>query len=378
MTQTLRIPLYSIRHGQIGGTEFAIYNLVKGLVLAGAPIELSFGRDADLSPDFLRWAGRQHAVTLRRKSGLPGPKGVRFAEELLFQNSRRDTGWALFPNYFCPPGLPRRTGRSAVILHDIQYKRYPHYHSAKRRAWLDFYLPRMFARADAVILISQSERALVREYFGEDAAARCDVVYNAIDFERLEGGQEHADAALRQLVDKPYILSVCHQFPHKNVVALLNAFAQVARHDPSIRLYLVGASSDANQAFVRSGLPDSLRDRVHLTGFVSDTELGILYANARLFVLPSLYEGFGMPAIEALGLGVPTIVSNAYALPEVTLGHAGLIDDPLDAAAWAAAIVDALASGIRPDAGQIAHIRRTYDPAAIADTLLAVLQAREG
>lgn len=378
MKQTLRIPLYGIRHGQIGGTEFAIYNLIKGLVAAGAQIEMSLGRDADLSPDFMQWARQQSTATLRRKGGLPGPKGVRFAEELLFQNSRRDSGWALFPNYFCPPNVTNRTAKSAVILHDIQYKRYPHYHSAKRRAWLDFYLPGMFARADSVILISQSEHALVREYFGEAAAARCDVVYNAIDFERLEGGHETPDAALLELVDHPYILSVCHQFPHKNVVTLLNAFKQVAQHDSSIRLYLVGSASDANKAFVRSALPDSLCDRVHLTGFVNDTELGILYANARLFVLPSLYEGFGMPAIEALGLGVPTIVSNTYALPEVTLGYAGLIDDPLDAAAWAAAIKAAIASGIRPNSQQIAHVRRTYDPAAIAGSLLAVLQAREG
>lgn len=377
MEQILRVPLYAIRHGQIGGTEFAIYNLLKGLVAAGVQVDMHYGRPEDLSADFLGWARGQRGATLYPGGGLPSPKAVRFAEEFLFQNRRKDSGWALFPNYFNPPALLKGKRKSAVILHDIQYKRYPEYHSSKRRAWLDFYLPMMFARSDAVILISQSELGFVREHFGDAAADRCDVVYNAIDFARLESERVATGTALRALMRHPYILSVCHQFPHKNISTLLKAFARVARQDQTIRLYLVGSTSDANRAFIQSILPEALRARVHLTGFVSDAELGLLYANARLFVLPSLYEGFGMPAVEALGMGVPTIVSNVCALPEVTLGHAGLIDDPRDEGAWATAIEAALASGARPGADQIAHIRDTYDPAAIARSLLSVLHARD-
>lgn len=374
MTQTVHVPLYTIRHGQIGGTEFAIYNMLRGLAAAGPRIVIPYGRDTDLSEDFLRWAQGHDRVSLERKGGLPGPKAVRFAEEALYQQHRRGSDWAIFPNYFCPPALSRHNGKSCVILHDIQYKRYPQYHSSKRRAWLDFYLPRMFAAADAIILISQSELALVREYFGDEAASRCDVVYNAIDFDRLEEGTP--SDAMYERVRHRYILSVCHQFPHKNVTTLLNAFAQVAQRDPALNLYLVGSASDANRAFVQAALPEAIRNRVHLTGFVSDADLGLLYAKAEIFVLPSLYEGFGMPAIEALGLGVPTLVSNAYALPEVTFGHAGLIDDPLNAEAWAMAIEATIASGIRPSAEQTAHIRATYHPAAIAQTLLSALRSR--
>jgi glycosyltransferase involved in cell wall biosynthesis len=117
-----------------------------------------------------------------------------------------------------------------------------------------------------------------------------------------------------------------------------------------------------------------VRDRVHITGFVSDAELGQFYANARLFVLPSLYEGFGMPAVEALGLGVPTLVSNAFALPEVTLGYAGLIDKPRDVGAWAASIEALLAADTRPTAEQVSHIRSTYSPTTTGKELLAILR----
>jgi len=376
MKQIVRVPLYAIRHGQIGGTEFAIYNLLKGLIGADAQVDMHYGREGDLSPDFLEWVRGQGGAVPHPGGGIPGPKSVRFAEEFLFQNRRRDSGWALFPNYFCPPALFNSKAKSAVILHDIQYKRYPEYHSAKRRAWLDFYLPRMIARADSIILISQSELDLIREYFGEAAAERCDVVHNAIDFERLEHGRDGIDAEKRALVEHPYILSVCHQFPHKNVSTLLKAFERIAQRDSSIRLYLVGSASEANLAFVHSALPEPLRERVHLTGFVSDAELGLFYANARLFALPSLYEGFGMPAVEALGMGIPTIVSNVYALPEVTMGYAHLVDEPRNEVGWAAAIEAVLAAETRPDAKAIRHIRETYAPTTIARSLLKVLHAR--
>ncbi|KQN24416.1 hypothetical protein ASF00_16405 [Sphingomonas sp. Leaf34] len=376
MTLPIEIPLYAIRHGQIGGTEFAIYNLIRGLAATDVPLVLNYGRDADLSPDFLDWTRGVPGISMRRGGGLPGPKSTRFIEEALFQNRRRGDKWAIFPNYFCPPALVGRRGRNCVILHDIQYKRYPEYHSPKRRAWLDFYLPRMLRSADAIILISQSELSLVREYFGEAIAARCDVVPNAIDFVRLQGGTGKPSAEARQMVGKRYILSVCHQFPHKNVPTLLAAFANVAQRDPSLQLYLVGSSSAANRDFVRAASTPAIIDRVHLTGFVSDADLGLLYAHAQLFVLPSLYEGFGMPAVESLGLGIPTLVSNAYALPEVTLGHAGVIDQPRDPAVWADAIEAALASGNRPSSAAIAEIRATYEPATVARKLVKVLSAR--
>lgn len=374
--QTIHVPLYTIRHGKIGGTEFAIYNLLQGLVGAGANVDIHYGRNTDLSEEFLTWALGDRNVTLNRGGGLPGPKSVRFAEELLYQQRRTDKDWTIFPNYFCPPAFFSETRKSAVILHDVQYKCFPEYHSKKRRDWLDFYLPRMFETADSVLLISQSELALVREHFGEAAAARCDVVYNAIDFARLEDGLECASETVRELVRHRYILSVCHQFPHKNVITLLKAFAQVAERDPSLRLYLVGSVSDENLAFVHSALPDAVRSRVRVTGFVSDAELGLFYRHASVFALPSLYEGFGMPAVEALGLGVPTLVSNAFALPEVTLGYAELIDTPRDPEAWAASIEAIIASGTRPSQERVAHIRATYRPSTIATSLLSVLRSR--
>ena len=368
----IQIPLHTIRHGQIGGTEFAIYNLIRGLASIGADVRITYGRDDDLSPDFLQWAVTSPHVRRKRKWGVPGPKSVRFLEETLFNLTRNDDDWAIFPNYFCPPAGPFAKGKNCVILHDIQYRQFPQYHSDKRRKWLDFYLPKMFNSADLVILISESERMLVEQHFGKAAARKCAVVYNAIDFDRF--GRD-AERKPNSYTDRRYILSVCHQFPHKNVNTLLAAFTLLAEKDPTIELVLVGSASDENKAFVMNSMPPHVRERVQMTGFVTDLELGECYAQADLFVLPSLYEGFGMPAVEALGLGVPTLVSNAYSLPEVTLGYAGLIDDMLTPQAWADAMEKALLSGERPDATAVAHIRASYAPEQSARSLLAALRA---
>lgn len=373
MGNVIHVPLYTIRHGQIGGTEFAIYNLMRGLVATGIQVRMTYGHDRDLSPDFLKWANGTSGALIQRKGGMPGSKGVRFLEETLFQNTRRDHEWAIFPNYFCPPSFPFSHRKSCVILHDIQYRQFPKYHSAKRRKWLDLYLPYMFDKADLVVLISNSELSLVRQHFGSKAAKKCVVIYNAIDFDRFDLSRQ--SSLTRSPLSEPYILSVCHHFPHKNLSTLLEAFVKLSEKDSLTNLILVGSASDGNLALINNSLPEHLRGRVRITGFVTDVELGQYYAHASLFVLPSLYEGFGMPAVEALGLGVPTLVSNAFALPEVTLGYAGLIDDALDPVAWANAMETALRSGVRPSAAAIAHIRATYAPEQIGRSMLAALQS---
>jgi len=377
MTTAIHVPLHCIRHTKIGGTEFAIYNLLRGMAAIDAPVTVTHGRDADLSPAFLAWMRGEPRITSRRAGGLPGPKGIRFAEECLFEWRRRDADWALYPNYFCPPPRPFARGLRATILHDIQYRVLPQYHSAERRAWLDFYLPRLFASADAVVLISRSELSLVEEHFGAAAAARCDVVPNAIDWDRFArpSGDEPAPEVARRIAH-PYVLTVCHQFPHKNLATLLRAFVRVAARDPDIRLYMVGTASPANRAFVRANCPEEMLDRIEMLGFVDDADIGTYYRHARLFALPSLYEGFGMPAVEALGHGIPTLVGNLRALPEVTLGRAHYVEDPLDVGEWAERLEALLRSDERPTADTVALIRETYRPATVAAALIDVLEAR--
>ncbi|GGX16449.1 hypothetical protein GCM10007242_23780 [Pigmentiphaga litoralis] len=199
------------------------------------------------------------------------------------------------------------------------------------------------------------------------------MIYNAIDFERFGDGSATAGAVVA--AEAPYILTVCHQFPHKNVVTLLRAFELVAKSDPRVQLYLVGKQSEENKQFVTRSLSEQTAKRVRLLGYVSDAELGTYYRNAALFALPSLYEGFGMPAIEALGLGVPTLLSGIASLKEITLGEAHYITDPTSVDMWASGMLDLLADPLsRAHTLQRSHkIRALYEPRKVAGNLLTHL-----
>ena len=226
-------------------------------------------------------------------------------------------------------------------------------------------------------LVSQSEADLVRRHFGDAAADRCRIVPNAIDWTRFEntGGDWPAD--VQERLGRRYILSICHLFPHKNVITLLKAFTRVAKNDLDVRLYLVGSLSDRNRAFIRASIPDDLVDRVEILGFVDDRTLGAYYAHASLFALPSLYEGFGVPPVEAMGFGVPALVSRCFALPEATLNAADYVDDPLDVAEWQTRIEAMLATPQPPSPETIERVRSAYAPKAVGNQLLSCLRDAE-
>lgn len=378
MLPAITVPLFAVRHKEIGGTEYAIYNLIRGLSESAVNTTVVYDRNEHLSPEFGKWLKNHRQIRQTSGFDIPGPKNVRFFQEALFEWCRQDCSWVLYPNYFVPPRRPFSNRLSAVILHDIQYKVLPEYHSAARKVWLDFYLPRMFRRTEAIILISQSEKRYVEEFFGSKIAERCDVVHNAIDWARFdEPVDDIPNSEAAKLLLRPYLLSVCHQFPHKNLQTLLLAFEQISARHPDLNLYLVGVDSPSNRAFIATQLSAAARERVKLLGFLSDHDLGALYRKAKLFVLPSLYEGFGMPAVEALGLGTPILVSGTTALPEVTLGLGHYVEHPKDVEAWISQIDCQLSAGRRPGAEAVAALRKVYSPASIAKSLVSVLQGRE-
>jgi glycosyltransferase involved in cell wall biosynthesis len=156
---------------------------------------------------------------------------------------------------------------------------------------------------------------------------RVRVIYHGVDHERFRpDGRERG----------PFLLYPANWWPHKNHELLLEAFALVSRTRPELRLVLTGA-----------GHPGGLPDGVATLGRVSDDRLADLYQSAAAVVFPSLYEGFGLPPLEAMACGCPVAVSRVAALPEVC-GDAAVYFDPTSAETIAQGIVDVLD---RPAAG---------------------------
>lgn len=222
-----------------------------------------------------------------------------------------------------PYGSFRRTGfKKIVTICDVTPLLFPEAHG-KMNVWHHRYiLPLILRQADHIITISEaSKRDIVRLY--RIAEEKISVTLLAAD--RRFG--QSASPPEEMIPERPYILNVGTLEPRKNLPCLLRAFALARRKGLPHRLVVTGASGWGASPLARLIDELELHADVTFTGFIGDDELPGLYAGADFFVYPSLYEGFGLPVLEAMASGTPVITSNVSSLPEVA-GTAALLIDP--------------------------------------------------
>jgi glycosyltransferase involved in cell wall biosynthesis len=243
---------------------------------------------------------------------------------------------------FCPFTAPTfHTPDVATVctIYDLQYRQHPEFFFPEEVAHRDFAFSEACAKADALVAISAFSRDEAIAY-GDLPPSRISTVYLRTA-KRLE--QTRAiDPSIHDrlgLAPSRYLLYPANFWPHKNHELLIRAFQMACRDGLAGDIKLVctgapGARCDAVSALAsRSGLGG----RIHFPGYLSDLELSGLLQGAAGLIFPSLYEGFGMPVIEAMAAGIPVACSNAASLPEVA-GDAALLFDPHAPAEVAAAI----------------------------------------
>ncbi|MBI4449743.1 glycosyltransferase family 4 protein, partial [Candidatus Uhrbacteria bacterium] len=239
------------------------------------------------------------------------------------------------------PRLPART-KLIVTVHDLSFEHFPDCFTWKQRLWHRMIRPRaLLQRADAVIAVSETTKRDIVETYGI-SEEKVHVVRPGIGRESSVVSREHIDRTTsRYNIPASYILSVSELSPRKNLDGLISAFELLTPHasrlTPPISLVIAGIPGGATPAIRRQIAHSPVRDRIHLIGPVDDNEKRALLARAACFVYPSLWEGFGFPALEAMMEGCPVVSSTGGSLPEI-LGDAALLVDPLDPAAIADAI----------------------------------------
>ncbi|HKI04513.1 MAG TPA: glycosyltransferase family 1 protein [Thermoanaerobaculia bacterium] len=240
--------------------------------------------------------------------------------------------------------LPLRCPVPAVAtVHDLTALLFPEVHTFKVRWSLLPFLRPSFERARRLVTISQATARDLAFHFPQ-CAEKIRVVYPGIDPEFRPGEPEEI-AATRREVGAPqgYILYVGTLEPRKNVGALVDAWAALKAADPQVPpLVLAGPYGWGSERLARR-IAALASEGVVSLGRIERSRLVRLFQAARIFVYPSLYEGFGFPAAEALACGVPVIASNSSSLPEV-VGDAGLLVRPGDAGALAASLRSLLSS----------------------------------
>lgn len=226
---------------------------------------------------------------------------------------------------------------SVVTVHDLAFIRFPRTFRSYNRTYLDLATRASVRRADCICAVSEHTRREVIGLLGV-APERVIVTYNAARSHfRPPDPARLAQFRLQHGLPEQFVLYVGTLEPRKNLTTLLDAYAQVVRHS-AVPLIIGGGLGWLYQPFFERLETLGLRDRVHIVGYIEEEDLPLWYAAATLFVFPSIYEGFGMPPLEAMACGTPVVTSNSTSLPEV-VGDAGLMVPPLDADALASAIL---------------------------------------
>jgi glycosyltransferase involved in cell wall biosynthesis len=233
--------------------------------------------------------------------------------------------------------MPRTLPCSYVItVHDVLEHMYRAHDRSNLRRSLHFQLTRRVLKgASRILAVSKYTKGEIEKLFGIPGP-RIEVVYNAIDERFLRGHASDTDRqvlAERYLVTYPFLLYAGRISPHKNLVRIIEAFsalkAELEKESrfPDLKLIIIGDELSKHPDLRRTVIRGGVQNDVRFMGFVPIEMLRVFYDAAKIFVFPSLYEGFGLPPLEAMAHGTPVITSNTSSLPEV-VGNAAVLVNP--------------------------------------------------
>jgi glycosyltransferase involved in cell wall biosynthesis len=242
------------------------------------------------------------------------------------------------PHYVLPAGV---RCRSVVTIHDCIHLMFPQY--LPNKAAYAYARAAMWAaarRSDCILTVSEASKRDILHFFNVPPE-KIVVVANAIDdhFWSTPAEEDVSRVRERYQLDHQFVLYVGNIKPHKNLVRLIEAFAEFRRSGfEDVKLLIIGDEISKLPELRRSVHRHKLHKHVRFLGYQTDQTLAILYRLAAVFVFPSLYEGFGLPPLEAMASGTPVVTSNVSSLPEVA-GDAAVLIDPYD--------VDSIVDGLR-------------------------------
>jgi glycosyltransferase involved in cell wall biosynthesis len=240
---------------------------------------------------------------------------------------RQDRPDLLHVQYTAPLACPVPV---VVSVHDVSFLEHPEYFTRDRAWQLQFTVRRTVKRAARILTGSEFSRSSILKVYGDLDEDKVVVVPNAAASEFRPISREAATASVRERfsIGAPFVLSVGDLQPRKNQIGLIKAFARLVNAYPQLKQNLVLAGKEtwfADQVH-KAARESGVSDRIQFFGFVSDDDLLQLYNACDLFVFPSFYEGFGLPALEAMACGRAVACSHTSALPEVVDGAAILFD----------------------------------------------------
>ena len=344
--------LLTLVPGAVGGSETYVRGLLVELAGGAGPERLTVLANRAMAAAY---AGvESERVTLHRvRSYLSGTSGPVKALGLVAARVApgavaRDVPDGFDVTHFpLTVPVPRAKGPSVVTIHDLQHLELPQLFSATERRYRRWAYDAAARSATRVVAISEHTRGAVIERLGVDPD-RVEAIHLGIDLEHFSPEPDAGDARADELGLPPrYLLYPANLWPHKNHRRLIEALAQI--EDRDIALVLSGRTYGREDEVMGHARECGVEGRVRHVGFVPYELLPALYRRAEALVFPSLYEGFGLPPLEAMACGCPALAADRASLPEVC-GDAALLFDPEDVGSMSAALDSVIGdAGARAD-----------------------------
>ena len=331
----IAIDLLWLRPGKVGGTEFYIRNLLDGFLQLDRKFRFTLLVSEDNCASFAHYA-KDERITLLKADVVSANIAGRILWQFFCQNRflRKHGLRQCFIPVYCRPLF---NGGIAYIntVHDLQAAHYPEYHPFHEIAysrlcwWLDVRCSRKLIATTQYVKSDLLERYKIREDKVE--------VLNIPAMVNLDEIASFAEVSRKfNISDGEYYYTVAQMIPHKNLETLIRVMAELQKRQSSLplRLLVSGISGNASESVAKLIKENQLEDVVTLTGFIKNEERNSLYRHCRAFLFPSIFEGFGMPPIEAMAFGATVITTDRTSIPEVTQGKANYVEDPFDVDAW--------------------------------------------
>lgn len=331
------IDLLWIRTGKVGGTESYIRNLLDGFLnFADEKFEfylfLSFDNKKSFGKYLKHKKFREIACPVSSKNVF---KRILWENINLDRYAKQYNLDAMFIPVYSMPFYISKKIKYLTVIHDLQSLHYPHYFSRTKNHWMRLSWRNTIKKSDKIISISNFVREDIINQFRlkKKTSEKIKVIYNPIV---IDHEFEPFDKLSKKygIKNNCYFYTVSSLLPHKNLGTILQTMNKIKGTQLPQKLLITGISGKSETTLKEKIKELDISDMVTLTGYVSNAERNSLYKNTFCFLFPSIFEGFGMPPVEASLLGSPVITTKEASLQEITKGNLKYVDNPFSPDDW--------------------------------------------
>lgn len=343
----LAIDLLWVRPSQVGGTESYIRNLLNGLLELKDNYEIWLLVSRDNEESFSKY-GEDKRIHIHQCNIASANVGKRIIWQNFYlgkviKNLKINK---CFEPYYAKPFLGCKGITFFTTIHDLQALHYPEYFSKAKVAWMKRSWRNDVKTSKYIITTTNFVNEDISKMYSVDKG-KTTTIYIPISINKTDVVNFEQISNKYGVNRDEYYFTVSSLLPHKNLETVLTAFAKIDKEKIELpcKWIISGVGGESREKLQNKIDKYGLKGKVVLTPFISNTERNTLYANAKAFLFPSIFEGFGMPPLEAMYMGTTTITTRKTSLEEVTQGAANYVENPLDPDEWIEKMLNAKKNG---------------------------------